>query len=663
MKILVTSALPYANGEIHLGHLAGAYLPADIYTRFQRLKGRDVIHVCGTDEHGVPITISADKQHKTPRAIVDQYHASIRDSFEAFGIAFDNFSRTSLPGHHRLAQDFFSKIHEKGLIYPRDIEQLYCGRCKRFLPDRYVVGKCPKCGSEGARGDQCEACGHWLEPFELVEARCLVCGEVPQRTRTRHWYFKLSAFQDKLSAWIDGKAGWRDTVLTFVRGWLREGLQDRPITRDLSWGVPVPLAEAQGKVLYVWFDAPIGYVSSTMEWADKQGRPERWKEYWFDRDTKLVHFIGKDNIVFHALIWPAMLMAYGDFVLPAEIPANQFLNLAGGKFSTSKDYAIWLPDYLQRFEADPLRYALTRNAPEQRDTDFTWRDFQAWHNNELADVLGNFINRTLAFIKRYHGSVVPEVPAAAYRARDNEVRAMLQNAPTAIGDRIERFELKGALQDVMAIAQQANRYFDHEEPWSTRTREPAACARALNVCTDIVAALAVLVEPFLPFTARRIQQMIGLGPSAWDDTARLGRVTRVGETSILFEKINDEAIQIEEAGLNKGTSERETIDLDYFSKIALVTGKVLSAERVEGSKNLIKCQVEIKDQTKQIVAGIGKDYAPEQLVGKSVVIVDNLKPATIRGVLSEGMLLAAVDETGVALVTTDRGVSSGTTVR
>jgi methionyl-tRNA synthetase len=636
MKILITSALPYANGEIHLGHLAGAYLPADIYARYQRLKGRDVIYICGTDEHGVPVTISAEKQNKTPRQVVDQYYRSISESFKDFGMTFDNFSRTSLPVHHQLAQDFFTKIYEKGLIYPREVEQFYCVQCKRFLPDRYIIGKCPKCGIDGARGDQCESCGHWLEPFELIEPRCLVCGETPKKTQTKHWYFKLSQFQDKLSHWIDGKKGWKDTVLTFVHGWLREGLQDRPITRDLSWGVPVPLAEAQGKVLYVWFDAPIGYISATIEWAEKQGKPDLWKDYWFDKETKLVHFIGKDNIVFHALIWPAMLMAYGDYVLPSDIPANQFLNLEGDKFSTSKDYAIWLPDYLEEFNADSLRYALTRNAPEARDTDFTWRDFQAWHNNELADILGNFINRTV----------------------DNQILAMLKKAPETIGARIENFEFKVALQEVMRIGQEANRYFDHEEPWSTRKNDPAACARTINVCMNIVTALSVLTEPFLPFTARRIQDMVGFVPKGWDDAARPGSTAAIGETSILFEKISDDVIKVQVEKLRK-----EMIDMDYFSKVSLKTAKVLSAERVEGSKNLIKCQVQIGDQVKQIVAGVGKDYSPEQLLNKTIIVVDNLQPAKIRGVLSEGMLLAAVDDKAVILVTTDGAVASGIPVK
>lgn len=656
MKILVTSALPYANGEIHLGHLAGAYLPADIYVRYQRLKKRDVIYICGTDEHGVPVTISAEKQKKTPREIVDYYYKSINKSFEDFGMTFDNFSRTSLPLHHRLAQDFFLKIYKKGLIYPREVEQFYCTRCKRFLPDRYIVGTCPKCGSEGARGDQCESCGHWLEPFELVNPRCLVCGETPKKTRTKHWYFKLSEFQEKLSSWIAGKKDWKDTVLSFVQGWLREGLQDRPITRDLSWGVPVPLEDAKGKVLYVWFDAPIGYISSTMEWAERQGKPDLWQDYWFDKDTQLVHFIGKDNIVFHALIWPAMLMAYGDYVLPADIPANQFLNLEGGKFSTSKDYAIWLPDYLKEFRADSLRYALTRNAPEARDTDFTWRDFQAWHNNELADILGNFINRTITFIKKYYNSSLPQ--AQAFSERDNQIFDLLNKAPGVIGGKIERFEFKGGLQEVMKIAQEANRYFDHQEPWSTRKKDPAACDKTMHVCMNIVTALSVLIEPFLPFSAQRIKEMIRFIPQDWDDIARPALAPAIGETGILFDKIADDVIKVQTQKLKK-----ETVDIDYFSKISLRTAKVLTAERVKGSANLIKCQVEIGDEKRQIVAGIGKDYKPEDLAGKMIVVIDNLAPAKIRGVLSEGMLLAAVSEKGIVLVTTDELVAPGTAVR
>jgi methionyl-tRNA synthetase len=656
MKILVTSALPYANGNLHLGHIAGAYLPADIYVRYQRLKKRDVVFICGTDEHGVPVTISAEKQHQTPKQIVDKYHQSIKTAFEDFGMTFDNFSRTTLPVHHRMAQDFFLKIYKKGYIYPKEIEQFHCPQCKRFLPDRYIVGKCPRCAAEGAKGDQCDSCGRWLEPSELVDPRCLICGEVPQKKRTKHWYFKLSAFQNQLDDWIASKTNWKEHVLQFVKGWLREGLRDRPITRDMSWGVPVPLEEAKGKVLYVWFDAPIGYISSTMEWAEHKNKPNLWKEYWLDKDTKLVHFIGKDNIVFHALIWPAMLMAYGDYVLPTDIPANQFLNLEGDKFSTSKDYAIWLPDYLKEFEADSMRYTLTRNAPEARDTDFTWRDFQAWHNNELADILGNFVNRTLIFVKKYYDASVPT--ASSFSENDNRIIDMLHKAPALVGEKIEKFEFKNSLQEVMKIAQEANRYFDHEEPWVTRKTNPLICERTMYVCMKIVTSLAVLVEPFLPFTSSKIKKMINFIPQNWDDISTPDVAPAIGDIEILFHKIDDKVIDIQIAKLKK-----ETLSIDDFKKVVLKTGKILEAESVEGSTNLIKCRVEIGDKEIQIVAGVGKDYKTEELIGKTIIVVENLKPVKLRGVLSTGMLLAADTKEGIVLLTTDKPVASGESVR
>jgi len=656
MKILVTSALPYANGDIHLGHLAGAYLPADIYVRYQRLKNRDVIHICGTDEHGVPVTISAEQQKKTPRQIVDHYHNSIKQAFKDFGILFENFSRTTIPLHYRLAQDFFTKIYNKGFIYPKEIEQFYCPKCKRFLPDRYIGGKCPRCAADNAKGDQCESCGRWLEPFDLVEPRCLICGETPEKRKTKHWYFKLSAFQDRLSEWIEQKRDWKEHVLTFVKGWLKEGLQDRPITRDMSWGVPVPLEEAKGKVLYVWFDAPIGYISSTMEWAENKGEPDLWKEYWLNKDVKLVHFIGKDNIVFHALIWPAMLMAYGEYALPSYIPANQFLNLEGEKLSTSKGYAIWLPEYLKEFDADSLRYALTRNAPETRDSDFAWRDFQAWHNNELADILGNFINRTLTFIGKYYNSSVPT--ASAFTESDNRILELLHNAPDKIGAKIENFEFKSALQEVMKIAQEANRYFDHEEPWVTRKTNPLICERTMYVCMKIVTSLAVLIEPFLPFTADKIKKFINFKPQTWDDISSPDVAPTIGKVEILFKKIDDATIDLQVSKLKK----RE-ISIEEFQKVVIKTAKVLEAEIVKGSENLLKCVVEIGETRREIVAGIGKYYKPEELIGKTIIVLENLKPAKIRGVMSYGMLLAADSKEGVVLLTTDRPVSSGAVIK
>uniref|UniRef100_A0A7C4THM6 Methionine--tRNA ligase n=1 Tax=candidate division WOR-3 bacterium TaxID=2052148 RepID=A0A7C4THM6_UNCW3 len=655
MKILVTSALPYANGDIHLGHLAGAYLPADIYVRYQRLKGRDVIHICGTDEHGVPITVMADQQKKSPKDIVDFYHQSIKRSFEEFGIIFDNFSRTTLPLHYKLAQDFFLKIYSQGFIYPKEIEQFYCPRCNRFLPDRYIVGRCPRCGIDGAKGDQCENCGRWLEPFQLIQPRCLICGAEPQKQKTTHWYFRLSQFQDRLAKWIEEKKDWKETVLTAVQGWLKEGLEDRPITRDMSWGVPVPLDEAKGKVLYVWFDAPIGYISSTMEWAEKKGEPDLWKEYWLNPETQLIHFIGKDNIVFHALIWPAMLMAYGDYILPSQIPANQFLNLEGEKLSTSRNYAIWLPEYLKDFPPDSLRYALSRNLPETRDSDFAWRDFQTWHNNELADILGNFVNRVLAFINKYYNSNVPT--ASSFTERENRILDLLHQAPRVIGEKIEKFEFKSALQEVLRIAQEGNRYFDYEEPWITRKTNPLICERTMYICMKMITSLAVLSEPFLPFTSRKIKEMINFKEQKWDEIGTPIVSPNIGKVEVLFQKIDDHIINLQIAKLKQ-----KEITIEEFNKIELRAAKVLSAQMVPGSDQLLHIEVEIGKEKKQIVAKIGKHYRPEELVGRTIIVVNNLKPVVLKGVLSQGMLLAAQDKDSLVLLTTDKPIASGAKV-
>ncbi len=484
----------------------------------------------------------------------------------------------------------------------------------------------------------------------------MICEGIPQRKKTKHWYFKLSAFQDKLSDWIEKKTDWKEHVLGFVKGWLKEGLRDRPITRDMSWGVPVPLEQAKGKVLYVWFDAPIGYISSTIEWSEKKGKPDLWKDYWLNKETKLVHFIGKDNIVFHALIWPAMLMAYGDYILPSDIPANQFLNLEGDKFSTSKNYAIWLPDYLKDFQADSLRYTLTRNAPEARDTDFTWRDFQAWHNNELADILGNFINRTLTFINKYYNSSVPK--ASSFADNDKRMLDILSKAPAIVGEKIEHFEFKNGLQEVMKIVQEANRYFDKEKPWVTRKTDPSTCEKTLNVCMKIVTSLSVLIEPFLPFTADKVKKMINFIPQDWDEISEPKLAPTIDKPEILFQKIDNDTIDIQIKKLKK-----TEITIEEFRKIVLKTAKILKAEVVQGSKNLIKCMVEIGDEKRQIVAGIGKDYKPDELTGKTIVIIENLQPAKIRGVLSRGMLLAADTKEGIILLTPDKPVSSGAIVK
>ncbi|MEO0068489.1 MAG: methionine--tRNA ligase [candidate division WOR-3 bacterium] len=663
MRILVTSALPYANGEIHFGHLAGAYLPADIYVKYHRLNGSDVLYICGSDEHGVPITIAAQKEGISPKELVDRYHPSIKSSFEQFGIEFDNYSRTSLPIHYQTAQEFFLKVYQKGFIIPKTTKQLYCPNCRMFLADRYVEGICPNCSSPGARGDQCEACGRWLEPFELIEPKCKTCGVTPEMKESTHWFFTLSQFEKRLREWIDSKNNWKPNVKRFCEGWFKRGLADRPITRDLSWGVPVPLPEAKGKVMYVWFDAPIGYISSTREWAEKQGDAERWRDYWLDQRTRLVHFIGKDNIVFHAIVWPAMLMAHGDYILPAEIPANEFLNLEGAKLSTSRNWAIWLPDYLKRFPPDPLRYCLALNLPENRDVDFTWADFHARNNNELADVFGNFVNRVAVFIKKYYRGKVPD--ATADDEKSLEVLKTITAAPKKIGSLIDSFQIKDATRELMNLAALGNRYFDYQAPWRSFREEKRSCDRTMNVCLRLVSALEVLSYPFLPFTSKKIGRMLGLDKRRWDDVANPALPSELGEVEILFEKLDERIVVQERARLGKVEQEKEEthmITIDDFKKIELRTAKIKSAERVLGTAKLIKMVIDLGNEERQIVAGIGDNYQPEELLGKEIVVVTNLQPARLRGVESNGMLLAAVDGAKVVLISPEKPVSPGSPV-
>jgi methionyl-tRNA synthetase len=580
VRILVTSALPYANGDVHFGQVAGAYLPADIFVKYHRLKGSDVVYMCGSDEHGVPITLAAQKQGLSPKEIVDKYHVRIRKAFEDFGIEFDNYSRTSLPLHHKTSRDFFTKVYDKGLITPRTTRQLYCPSCNMFLADRYVEGTCPNCGSEDARGDQCEACGRWIEPLDLIEPR----------------------------------------------------LRDRSITRDLSWGVPVPLAEARGKVMYVWFDAPIGYVSSTMEWAEQQSKPDRWRDYWEDPNTRLVHFIGKDNIVFHAMVWPAMLMAHGEWVLPTDIPANEFLNIESRKFSTSRDWALWLPEYLAEFPADPLRYALAVNLPENRDVDFAWRDFHARNNNELADVLGNFVNRVAVFLNKNYGGRVPDVTADDEAGL--EVLKKIEAAPGRLGEMIDTYRLKDAAREVMTLPALGNRYFDKQSPWRSVKDNRAECDRTLATCVRLVSALEVLLYPFLPFTSRKIGNMLGLGRRKWDDAGNPVVPSQLGPVEILFRKLDDSFVATQVAKLGgepkesqepaeAGGKPEETkmITFDEFKQIQLKTGRIVSAERVPDTDKLIRIMVDLGGEQRQVVAGIGKAYEPDALVGKTVVVV------------------------------------------
>ncbi|HIE06300.1 MAG TPA: methionine--tRNA ligase, partial [bacterium (Candidatus Stahlbacteria)] len=644
-------------------HLAGAYLPADIYVRFKRLQGADIIHICGTDEHGVPITITAEKEKKTPKEIVDHYYQRIKDSFERFGITFDNFSRTSIPLHHKVSQDFFLKVKEKEYIYPKDVQQLFCPKCQRFLPDRYIAGTCPHCGFEEARGDQCEKCGRWLESTTLKNPRCKICGGTPEIRSSRHWFFKLSGFQDKLKDWIKSKKGWKENVRNFCEGWFKEGLDDRSITRDLKWGVEVPLEEAKGKVMYVWFDAPIGYISSTIEWAERIGKPDLWKDYWFDKETRLIHFIGKDNIVFHALVWPAMLMAHGDYVLPSDIPANEFLNLEGRPMSTSRGWAVWLPEYLEDFEPDPLRYAIAINAPQSRDADFSWRDYRRRNNDELADVLGNFVNRTLKFIENNYNRGVPV--ASLIDDASKQVLAEITKTAEKVENLLEHFDVKQALREAMGLAQNGNQYFDHQKPWSTRKSNPLSCEQTIHVCTRIISGLSIMLEPFLPFTCSKIRKMLNTGDPKWSDLKDPPISESIGEISPLFSKIETETaeLQLDKIKKRAETARRQEIDIEQFQSVEIRIGRILSAQLVPKSKNLIQMEVSFGEFARSVVAGIGEHYKPEDLVGKKAAFVTNLRPAKIKGIVSEAMILAADWEDGIKIIIPDGDPPEGSKIR
>jgi methionyl-tRNA synthetase len=554
-KILVTAALPYANGPLHVGHLAGAYMPADVFVRYQRLKGSDIIFICGSDEHGVPITIRADREKVTPQEIVDRYHSLMKASFQRLGILFDNYSRTSLPLHHKISQNIFLKLNEKGYVKEQEVRQHYCVTCRRFLPDRYIEGECPLCHHGGARGDQCESCGRWLEPEQLIAPRCKVCGSAPEMRSTKHWYFRLSEFQQRLQEWQSHKPNWKSNVREFCSGWFGEGLTDRPITRDIDWGIPVPLPGAEGKVLYVWFDAPIGYISSTVEWAQNLGTPERWRDYWCDRQTRLIHFIGKDNIVFHAIVWPAVLMAHNEFILPDNIPANEFLNIEGEKLSTSRNWAVWVDDYLELFPPDPLRYYLAANAPENKDSDFAWKDFQARNNGELADILGNLVNRSLTFIEKNFEAKVPEAPVLS--VADQEVLAAIGTSAAGIGALLDEFQVRRAVSELMSLARIGNKYFNDAAPWKTLKQDRPRCAATLYTIVQLELALAVLMDPFMPFSAARLWKMLNAPGSHQDQrwqnipSLRLPAGHPLGTREILFRKIEDEVIEAQIAKLHR----------------------------------------------------------------------------------------------------------------
>lgn len=666
-RYTITAALPYTNGPIHIGHLAGVYVPADIFARYQRLKNNEVAFICGSDEHGVAISIKAKKEHTTPQAIIDKYHAIIKQSFADFGISFDNYSRTSLPIHYKTASDFFRKLYEQGDFIEEISEQLYDEEAHQFLADRFVIGTCPKCGNPEAYGDQCERCGSSLNATDLIDPKSSITGSKPTLKATKHWFLPLNRYQEFLEKWIlEGhKNDWKPNVYGQVKSWLDDELKPRAVTRDLDWGIPVPVEGAEGKVLYVWFDAPIGYISSTKEWAEREGKD--WRPFWQDKDTELVHFIGKDNIVFHCIIFPAMLKAEGSYILPTNVPANEFLNLEGNKLSTSKNWAVWLHEYLQDFpnQQDVLRYALTANAPETKDNDFTWKDFQARNNNELVAIFGNFINRVAVLTQKYYEGEVPA--AGVLNATDSETLQQLSELTQKIEQSLERYRFREAQQELMNIARLGNKYLADEEPWKLIKTDAERVKTVMYVALQVATALAITSEPFLPFTSEKLKNILQLGTTAWEQvkqnpTALLPTGHKIGMATLLFEKIEDDAIakQLERLENTKQANQQEAqaaaevivvpqkelISYDDFAKMDIRIGTILSAEKMPKADKLLILKVDTGIDQRTIVSGIAQSFNPEEIIGKRVTVLANLAPRKLRGVESQGMILMVENAEG-----------------
>jgi methionyl-tRNA synthetase len=655
-KTIVTGALPYANGPIHIGHLAGVYLPADIYTRFLRKKEEDVIYICGTDENGVPITISAEKEGISPKELVERYHNNIKESLKKLGVEFDNFSGTSRKIHHGLSQKIFLELYEKGFIKSKKTKEFYCESCNKFLPDRYVEGICPYCNFEEARGDSCDECGSWLEADQLINPVCKLCGSTPIKKETKHWYLLLDQFQDSLEQWIE-KKNWRKTVKSYLKGWLKEGLRPRPITRDLKWGIPVPLEDSPpNKVLYVWFDAPLGYISSTIEWAEKSGEPDKWKRYWKDPNTRLIHFIGKDNIVFHGIIWPAIIMGTGEFTLPDEIPANEYLNLEGRQISTSRNWAIWLHEYLKYFPPDFLRYYLTRIMPETRDSEFKWKEFQERINQELINNLGNFVNRTLKFIEKYCESTIPE--PGQLTNEDKKMLSEINSLVDKLDNSISQFKFRQAIKLWMQISTTGNKYYDQTKPWESRKNNPERMCTTIYLCAHLIHVLGTIGKLFIPFSAIKILKMLDLEEKHWDKLKfiELPHKHKIGKIEALYTKIEDEEIDKQLRRLKMSH-----VTIDDFTQMGLKIGKIEKVEDIEGADKLYKLTVDTGEK-RTIVAGIKQKYSPEELLDKKIVVITNLEPATIRGVTSEGMLLAASNGDKLSIISPDSDIPSGAKV-
>ena len=656
-RYTITAALPYTNGPIHIGHLAGVYVPSDIYARFLRLQGKDVAFMCGSDEHGVAISMKAKKEGITPQEVIDKYDGIIRKSFIDFGISFDNYSRTSSKIHHDTAQEFFRKLYDNNDFIEEITEQLYDAKADQFLADRFVVGTCPKCGNEEAYGDQCEKCGSTLNATDLINPKSTITGETPILKSTKHWFLPLDRYQDFLQKWIleDHAKDWKTNVLGQVKSWLDDGLKPRAVTRDLDWGIDVPVEGAEGKKLYVWFDAPIGYISATKEWAAREGK--NWEDYWKKDDTKLVHFIGKDNIVFHCIIFPAMLKAEGSFILPDNVPANEFLNLEGNKLSTSKNWAVWLHEYLQDFpdKQDVLRYALTANAPETKDNDFTWKDFQARNNNELAAVFGNFINRVVVLTNKYYDGIVPT--PNEFTEVDEQTLAELKAYPAVISSSIERYRFREAQGEMMNVARLGNKYLADEEPWKMVKTDPERVKTQMYVALKIASVLATLCEPFLPFTSKKLTKILNVEVNDWNLEFENWNLTsaghEIGEAEILFAQIEDAEIQKqidkleatkvanrdEISAFAETSPQKETSTFEDFSKLDLRVGTIIEAEKMPKANKLLVLKVDTGIDVRTIVSGIAEHFSPEEVVGKRVTVLVNLAPRALRGVESQGMIL------------------------
>ena len=674
-RTLITAALPYANGPVHIGHLAGVYIPADIYARYLRLKGQEVLFVCGSDEHGVPIAIRAQKEGVTPQDIVDRYHTIIRDSFARFGMTFDIYSRTTSPTHREHASAFFRTLYDKGAFIEEETEQYYDPEARQFLADRYIVGTCPRCQNEHAYGDQCESCGSTLNPTDLIHPHSAISGATPILKKTKHWYLPLDQYEPFLREWIlEQHKEWKSNVYGQCRSWLDGGLQPRAVSRDLDWGIPVPVKGAEGKVLYVWFDAPIGYISNTKELL-----PDSWETWWKDEDTRLLHFIGKDNIVFHCIVFPAMLRAEGSYILPENVPANEFLNLEGNKISTSRNWAVWLNEYLDELpdKQDVLRYVLTANAPETKDNDFTWKDYQARNNNELVAVFGNFVNRALVLTSKYFEGHVPAL--GALTDLDRETLSELSSVRGAIERELDSFHFREALKEAMNLARLGNKYLADTEPWKLAKTDLPRVATILNISLQITANLTIAFAPFLPMSSERLCQMLLIDLPSWDDLGRADLLPvghTLGEPHLLFEKIEDEVIEAQvqklletkaqnEAAEAKTPPVADPIAFEDFQKLDIRVGTVLECTKVPKADKLLQFRLDDGLGGRTIISGLAEHYAPEELVGKQVCFIANLPPRKLRGIESEGMILSALDaETGrLRVITPEQGVTPGSEVK